>query len=193
MGEFGVGISAAVAALGACIAYFAEVVRLAVTDSAHVELDGQGASLGSQRKTPTLKFATLSPMEAPLRIRIHEMEECLTAATSTQTLVIDANEFETKFGAKITAHTLTGQLYQMILDTMGKELITKIDETKPKEIQLKDFDKLAQGKLSNYLFTICGAVTNVLDHAAAKGIKITTDKSLPVDFPKNIVSRISQT
>ncbi len=80
----------------------------------------------------------------------------------------------------------------MILDTMGKELITKTDETKPTEIQLRDFDKLPQGRLSSYLFTVCGAVTNVLDHARAKGIKITSNRPLPDDFPKNISSRISQ-
>ena len=90
-------------------------------------------------------------------------------------------------------HLLPGQIFDLIEKKFLKTLTDEIDKTKAQTVKFVNLEAIATGPHKDYLYPICGGLTELIKSLAVKNVQVTGVIQNPYVLPWNIVAKIDKT
>lgn len=111
---------------------------------------------------------------------------------NTVNKLLEPFNFETSIPTAQLHHMLPGQAYDLMEKKFIKTIMDEIDKTKPQTVKFVNLEAIASGPHKDYLYPICGCLSQLISLLVAKNITITGTIQDPFSLPWDIVAKIDK-
>jgi len=89
-------------------------------------------------------------------------------------------------------HMLPSQVFDLMEKKFIKTIMDEIDKTKPQTVKFVNLEAIASGPHKDYLYPICGGLSQLISLLVAKNITITGTIQDPFSLPWDLVAKIDK-
>jgi len=89
-------------------------------------------------------------------------------------------------------HMLPSQVFDLMEKKFIKTIMDEIDKTKPQTVRFVNLEAIATGPHKDYLYPICGGLSQLISLLVAKKITITGTIQDPFSLPWDLVAKIDK-
>ncbi len=106
--------------------------------------------------------------------------------------LLEPYNFETPVPTAQLHHMLPSQVFDLMEKKFIKTIMDEIDKTKPQTVRFVNLEAIATGPHKDYLYPICGGLSQLISLLVAKKITITGTIQDPFSLPWDLVAKIDK-